>query len=327
MILGWSQHQARDLHEPSRYLLDETVWKQVGSTHQLITRDPIPELLLGNRQRFQSTVARLPFQRTYRVATLTWAPDELDWRAFNRGDPGLRTQVASVIEALDRFFHSGIPEEARLPFLAGTHTHAGQLEVNIAMPRGFWSGQGKLRSFNSHPPTKGSERDLDAACDFLIHHFGFADPRCPSRKVRIKGQDWAEKRVAEARRARKEFAADQPVPFLLDHMKNMADNCDNIEDLLAAVRPQLQDTDFEVLNRTATTLRLGRPEAGPRGGLTLSGTLIADQEPTAEAIARRAAELRDAPRRLSAAWAKRALYNSRTYADGAWDEPEPDWQC
>ena len=215
MILGWSRYQARSATQPTDYLMSPSVEKMVGSRRAVLERDPSPELLLGDPERFQAVVRALRFKTVYRAATLTFGPDEIDVAAFNRGDPRLRATIASTVEIFDAIFHAGIPDRNRLPFFVGTHTHTKRLEVNFAMPRAIIDGAGQVRNFNPHPPVMGSRNDLDAAGDMVIRAFGFRDPRDPAMQVRLKGTDWVEKRCAEARRAGEGFNEGDPVPFLL----------------------------------------------------------------------------------------------------------------
>ncbi|MFG6611656.1 hypothetical protein [Sulfitobacter sp. 1A12057] len=91
------------------------------------------------------------------------------------------------------------------------------------MPRFVWGGAGKLRSYNPHPPMRGSQNTFDALGDFLNAAFDWANPRAPERALAIKGPDWAEKRVAAAQRYGVKFTPDvAPQLFLLKAAKMIA---------------------------------------------------------------------------------------------------------
>lgn len=321
MILGWSPYQARSATQPSDYLMGVSVEKVVASRRAALERDPIPELLLGDPGRFQAAVRALRSKTVYRAATLTFGPDEIDVAAFNRGDPELRAMIASSIEIFDALFHAGIPDRNRLPFFVGTHTHTGRLEVNFAMPRAIINRTGQVRNFNPHPPMMGSRNDLDAAGDRVIRAFGFRDPRDPAMQVRLKSEDWVEKRCAEAHRAREGFDESDPVPYLFSQLKILSHFYDSIDEVLGAGAFLLEDVGYRVARRSSKTLVL-EPRAGTgKRPLELSGSLITGETP--ETLTRNV-PLDTAPQRLSAAWRKRAQANAKGLhidpcAEPAWD--------
>ncbi|MBS0125680.1 hypothetical protein [Thetidibacter halocola] len=84
---------------------------------------------------------------------------------------------------------AGVPEPARPPVMVSTHTHLGRLEVSVLIPRAVTSETG-LRSFNPHPPTRGSELDWDAYVDVVYAELGWVDPRCPLRRQLVTPPQW-----------------------------------------------------------------------------------------------------------------------------------------
>jgi hypothetical protein len=57
----------------------------------------------------------------------------------------------------------------------GLSTSTGRLEINFGIPHYVINSSGKVRSFNPHPPMKGSEIYWDAFGDFLNERFGWAN--------------------------------------------------------------------------------------------------------------------------------------------------------
>lgn len=192
------------------------------------------------------------------------------------------------------------------------------MELNFAFPRGVITPVGKVRSFNPHPPTKGSTADLDAVCDRIIAAFGYANPRDPARRAWICGSDWAEKELAEMARYDVGATQDRPVLWLLDALKREAKGYKDVDDLLISAAPLRNQVEFEVLKRDRRKLKLGPKE---NEGLTLRGSLI-DGGPTVSDFQRYEFDMARTKERLAAAWQKRAAYNAHRY--GFIPVPEPD---
>ena len=191
MINGWSPYQdGTENGQPIEYFFAPRIAKPVGSGKKVVPRNPAPELLVGQPEWFMAALKLLPFQKRYRAATLSFSIADIDPDAFNKGDPGARAAVASCIEAFIELSYAGVPLQNRFPIAVGTHTHAGNLEVNFALPRAVFDSSGKVRSFSPHPPMKGSLDDFDHLIDILNHHFKWQDPRDPARRRPLKTAVW-----------------------------------------------------------------------------------------------------------------------------------------
>jgi hypothetical protein len=188
MLNGWSHHQVSDNPiQPSKYMLDAAVEKDFSDGRGLEVRAPVPELLMGHQAVFQSALKVSKSGLRYRVATLSFAAEDVEVESFNSGDVETRKAISVAINLFLEMAFAGIPPDHRPPILIGTHTHTGWLEINIAVPRYVVSASGKVRSFNPHPPMKGSENYWDAFSDFLNEKFGLANPRAAKHASQIKG--------------------------------------------------------------------------------------------------------------------------------------------
>ncbi|MCF7779353.1 hypothetical protein GLP59_17235 [Sulfitobacter sp. M220] len=323
MLIGWSPHQASaDPAQPAAYLLDTEVVKPVGMQRVRETRTPAPELLIGFPSVVQNAIAALTFEATYRVALLSFDPTEVDVVQFNAGDKMVRGSIAVAIDLFLELAFAGVPSRCRPPVFVGTHTHTGRLEINIAMPRFVWTDTGKLRSYNPHPPMRGSRNAFDALGDFLIARFGWSNPRALHRAAGVKGPDWAEKRLAAAARHGVKFSPETaPKLFFLQaakiiaasaHVRDRVGFLEIFQDVVAA-------TDFEFsLGQGGTITLVSQTDPHP---LVLRGTLFdqVDDAPTKS-------ELKPSAHcSLSESWRRRAAWNTAEYSSGTWVEPEPDW--
>jgi len=323
MLIGWSPHQASDdPRQPAAYLLDRAVSKTIGVQREWEVRTPAPELLLGHPSVVQSAIAALRFQRTTRTATLSFDRFDIDVARFNAGDKTARRSIATVIDLFLEVAFAGVPVACRPPVFVGTHTHTGSLEINIVMPRFVRTETGKLRSYNPHPPMRGSLNTFDALGDFLNAEFNWANPRAPERALGIKGPDWAEKRVAAAERHGVKFTPDvAPKLFLLQAAK-----------MIAASRHGQNRSGFlsifrDVVAATRYGIRLGPGDAVALVSETdlhpfvLRGTSLA----RSEAIPSEPAPPSLPESVLSKNWQRRAAWNASEYSNDIWAEPEPEW--
>ena len=322
MLIGWSPHQASaNLHQPSAYLLDSKVLKAVGKTRVLEVREPAPELLLGQPSIVQSAISALRFEKKYRVATLSFAASDIDVEAFNAGEHSARDPVAGAIDLFLEMAFAGVPEPNRPPVFAGTHTHTGRLEINIAMPRFVWTPAGELRSYNPYPPMKGSQNAWDALGDFLTKTFDWENPRSPDNARAIAGPDWLEKRVAAALRDNVKFTTATPKLFMLQGAKR-----------IAASRQGRDRAGFLPLMTKVAAAVNYHPEPRPGGALALVSEtdphpLVLHGTCLGTGTAAERALLRPYPKRtLSEYWHRRAAWNASRYAKDAWTLTEPNWQ-
>jgi len=321
MLIGWSPHQgSTDLHQPSAYLLDSQVMKTVGMARVLEVREPAPELLLGQPSIVQSAISALRFEQKYRVATLSFAPTDIDVAAFNAGEVTARKAGAAAIDLFLEMAFAGVPEPNRPPVFAGTHTHAGGLEINIVMPRFVWTPAGELRSYNPHPPMKGSRDAWDALGDFLNETFGWQNPRSPEKARGIAGPDWLEKRVAAALRHNVQFTTAMPKLFMLQGAKRIAASRQGRDragflSLMAKVAAAVK---YHLELRPGGAIALVS-ETDPHP-LVLHGTCLGTGAPAARALPQLCVR-----RALSAQWRRRAAWNASRYAKDAWTLAEPSW--
>ena len=327
MIFGWSKHQTgTGWWEPSRYLLMALIEKKLGHRREKVMRNPLPELLLGEPQLFQASISLLPFERRYRVATMTFKRSDIDTTAFNRGDHVARQAVAACIEAFFEVAFAGIPEPSRLPRIVGTHTHTGQLEVNIAMARGIWNAKGKVRSFNPDPPSMGSKNDYRNLNDRLNQHFGWQDPGCPSLRQPLKTANWIQKQAAESQRNFVAPAVEHPFVNLWIILKSVVDDLVNRAELLDEMKPILNALKLHVSNENEKSITIIRSE-NPSQKMVLRGRLVEGIQPSPADFEKRAEYLARVDERLTRSWEKRAAWNAARYSRGTWAEDPPDFSA
>lgn len=325
MILGWSPHQTgTGFGEPNRYVFSESVKKKVGDSYEDVKRSPIPELLYGHQDLFMSALNALPHKNRYRVATLSFNAREVDVNDFNKGDEVSRLKIASCIEAFITLSFAGIPKKNRLPIVAGTHTHTGRLEVNIAMPRAVFNSEGHIRSFNPHPPMKGSRDDFDYLIDMLNHEFNWDDPRDPERRRKLKTADWIEKQAAEVARSGAYLGTDcHPFMFLWRRTYAMQGEFATRDDLLRFLTTECKARKLN-LTPQENSILISVPDS--KHTMTLRGDLV-DGTPLSSYLDRvkRQEFLATASQRVAIAWQKRADWNSNRYSRGEWQLPAPDF--
>ena len=118
MIVGWSPHTGATANASPRaaikYQLSPEVSKKLGAWRGLVTRDPAPELLVGDPQASLVTLKALRTKHRYSVATLSFAREEIAVDRFNAGDPELRAQVAQTLTLFFEVAYAGLPPAARL---------------------------------------------------------------------------------------------------------------------------------------------------------------------------------------------------------------------
>ncbi|MFG6612065.1 hypothetical protein ACGYJ6_17780, partial [Sulfitobacter sp. 1A12057] len=255
------------------------------------------------------------------MATLSFAASDIDVAAFNAGERAARDPVAAAIDLFLEMAFAGVPEPNRPPVFAGTHTHTGRLEVNIAMPRFVWTPAGELRSYNPYPPMKGSQNAWDALGDFLNDAFGWENPRASNKARAVAGPDWLEKRVAAALRHNVQFTTATPKLFMLQGAKR-----------IAASRQGRDRAGFlPLMTKVAAAVKY-RPEPRPGGALALVSEtdphpLVLHGTCLGTGAAAECALPRPYPERtLSEYWRRRAAWNTSRYAKDAWTLTEPNWQ-
>jgi hypothetical protein len=321
MLTGWSRHQvSHDPIQPSKYMLDAAVEKDFADGRGLEVRTPVPELLIGHPAVFQSALKIPKSALRYRVATLSFATEDIDVAKFNTGDVQSRQAISVTVDLFLEMAFAGIPPDHRPPVLVGTHTHTGRLEINFGIPRYVINSSGKVRSFNPHPPMKGSKIYWDAFGDFLNERFGWANPRAAEQASQIKGPDWAEKRVAAADRFGQKFDPENnPRLFLLQSAKEHARHHQARNPALfwEAFWGAVRSTEYRSTPDENGRLWLTSPRGDP---LLLKGGLINSQENCSGR-----SEKLEVKHDISSLWQRRADQNSAAFSTGAWCEPPPIW--
>jgi hypothetical protein len=324
MMIGFSRHQ--DLPEPRAplvYGLSERVRKRVGGKY--LTRDPVPELLVGDPGRLLAAFDLLNSKTRVLSMTLSFHRDDIDVVAFNRGDPALRRTVAVVVELALGLAQAGIPESCRLPLVVGTHSHLGRLELNFIFPRGAINAAGLVRNYHPCPPTASGRSAWEALRDFLNVTFGWADPLDPARQQVVSGPSWLEAEVATADRAGVLFGRDQPQQAILQTLRRILPGKADAEELGAWRDEILADVGWRVIADTPTGCMVG-PESGlPGSALLLGGTAFSNRRvlDLERQISQREASLRGSRDCLLSSWAKLADQNRMTLGKGEWPPIDP----
>jgi hypothetical protein len=257
---------------------------------------------------------------------MSFTKSDIDVAEFNKGDHDARTAIASCIEAFVEIAYAGIPKRNRFPVVAGTHTHTGRLEVNIAMPRAIINSQGKAVSFNPHPPVLGSRGDFDLVADMLNNEFGWDDPRDPYRKRKLRTADWVEKLAAEAGRSGTALERSiSPLITLWSSVNWFRSEMETRDHLMQFLDTECADLGLLILDAGKSSITISDPETGKT--IDIRGLLVEDQVGGSypESIGRQRALARAADD-INRAWKKRADWNSERYSKGLWKEQAPDFQ-
>ncbi|MEM5469379.1 hypothetical protein [Celeribacter marinus] len=317
----WSDIQfSDDLMQPSSYLLDAAVSKEVGSKRLMEHRAPVPELLYGHPTIFQGALATLQLKMKYRVTTLSFHEDDIDVAAFNSGDGGLRKQVAIAVEMFLETAFAGVPNEARPPCLVTTHSHLGRLEVNVAMPRFVRCPRGTVRSINPHPNQKGSQKLWDALRDALNMTFGWRGPHQDNTGHILRGPNWAEKKIAAAQRHGVEFDGRRdPKLVLLHHAKRFVDGPAD-----GRLSPR-QETFSGLATRLGFRISLrGGNKLWVTDKTGLNGFTI--REKSRDETQEIQQTITETIAQFDTLWTRRARNNAKDLLRGDWCEPAPNWR-
>ncbi len=322
MLIGWSKHQVSDDPlQPSKYMLDVAVEKEFADGRRLEVRTPVPELLVGHPAVFQASLKVAKTVLRYRVATMSFAAEDIDVEAFNSGDVESRKAISIAIDLFLEMAFAGIPIDHRPPVLVGTHTHTGRLEINIAIPRYVIHAYGKVRSFNPHPPSSNGRTDFwDSSGDFLNNEFEWANPRAAGQASQIKGPDWAEKRVAAADRVGQTFDPEiHPRLFLLQSAKSIVrqHHGKSPATFWGAFGAAIKLTEYRSTPDEKGRLWFTSLEGEP---LLLKGELINSPKSYCDTTGKL-----DIKQDIDTLWKRRAGHNSKAFSGSAWDEPAPIW--
>ena len=338
MMITFSRHGADPgsggAQDAIGYLLSDRVPKPAtGNRRRMEVRDPAPELLLGDPIMMRAALRAAPGAHVYRSGVLSFAPDDVDVVAFNRGDAASRRAIDLAAGLVLETAYCGIPPRSRPPVLMTTHTHTGRLEVNVLLPRWVARGGGGVRSFNPDPPGRASRDVWDAAQDLLNARFGWADPRDPARARLVRSPDWIQKERASFRRdggIGRQDRRERLARALRDAVAAGRVRCR--QDVLAWLQARGSDEGFVVHAVTEAHVTIGPRAAPPARRQRLTGPLFAAGFVSPEAVlatpddidARRHARrqvVATAPMRWQTAWARRAAFARDRYGCGTWPEP------
>jgi hypothetical protein len=334
MIICWSPH-TRAMRDGTssdviHYMLDARVTEKVGRRKFELIRFPEPELLHGSPTLMTKVLEGLPHEHIYSMATLSFADEDLCVDDFNIGLPELRCRIAQTIDLFLDVAHAGLPPTARLQPLIGTHTHTGRLEVNILMPRAVWTGDGKLRAYNAHPPGAASRRLWDNFRDAMIHRHGWSDSLDSARVQWVKPSDAAIKADRDAHRHEHEIT-DKTYDLLkslaLDAKATPEVRCR--DDLLAVIEPHLRLNAIKVQKRGRDSVTFTNMLTRRRcrmAGLLFShafrpGNPVIDLSADAYDAHRRA-QIEGARHRLIDCISARAAFNIGRYGHGPYRQAE-----
>ncbi|WP_339638322.1 hypothetical protein [uncultured Sulfitobacter sp.] len=281
----------------------------IAGAWEVVLRDPAPELIAGDGHLVAACIEALETRHRYNCATLSFAPDEIDMTAWRSGDRELRRKISAVLVLWAEVAWSGIAPEARPPMLAGTHLHAGHLEINILVPRALFRkvcGKVVLRAWNPHPPTGESRRIWDTYQDTVNHANGWHDPADPNRAAAISGPSWVLKRTAALDRwagclftsygnvgdegADRVAVEDPRVQIMLAARILARCGVGNREALLSGIEPVLADLGWRIDHLRPDAIAVCSGREGRDQQLILRGTLCHPTPPIpdpATALARR----------------------------------------
>lgn len=324
------------------YMSDRDVLKPTGGgVRQRMRRYPAPEVLIGDMALIRAAIRAAPGKLKYRSGVLSFAREDVDVISFNAGNPDLRGAVDLALGLWVEVAFAGIPETARPPIFATTHTHTGRLEVNFLSPRWVLRPDGKIRSYNPDPPGPESRAMWRAYQDVLNARFEWADPETPDRAQLVQLPSWRVKLRAELRRA-----GDDLRPDLREHLAQRvldavrAGIICNRGDVVGWLRENGQQEGFVIHDVQPAHITIGAADILPHKRTRLKGLLFCDKfsspafilpNETELQLARdaRTAQLATAPDRLQLAWEARSRFNLSRYGLNAWPPPEfcaADWR-
>lgn len=324
------------------YMSNRDVIKPTGgAARQWIRRDPAPEILIGDMTLIRAAIRAAPGKLKYRSGVLSFAREDVKVTSFNAGNPDQRRAVNLALALWMEVAFAGIPETARPPVFATTHTHTGRLEVNFLSPRWVLRPDGKIRSYNPDPPGPASRAVWRAYQDLLNARFGWVDPGSPNRAQLVQQPNWRVKLRAELQRAGGDLAPDlreRLAQRVLDAVR--AGTICNRADVIDWLRKSGQQEGFVIHNVQPAHITIGAANISPRKRTRLMGLLFCDKFSSPASIlpnetelqlarAARAAQLATAPDRLQSAWEARTHFNLSRYGLNAWPTPEfcaANWQ-
>ncbi len=265
-------------------------------TPEMVTRDPLPEVLRGNPDRMIELIDACRHQWSYRAGVISFASE----------DAPSQDEQQQVIDAFEALAFAGMDGE-QYECLWVRHSHEDRVELHFCTPR-MELTTGK--SLNIAPP--GYQRPYDSLRDMLNKEHGWADPMDLERALEAKPVIEAPER-AQSREALHGWIMDQ-ISVGLIHDR-------------AALLDALTDAGFEIPRAGAKYITVKDPETDERW--RLKGEIFHDDwqaENTLEREAERgfgtdqgrtrrldAVELGDLQARFADHCERRAKYNRVRY--------------
>lgn len=305
------------------YLLAPVVPKTFGSWAGEVMRSPAPELLRGSPMLMLALLNSLTSTHRYSVATLSFAPTDIDVDVFNSRDITLRTKIDQLIDLFYETAFVGVPKTQRPALLVGTHTHVGRLEINIVVPRYVVKMNGQIRSYSPCVPRRNNRALWNAFQDLANAQFRMADPRDPRRRRVIALTDRHYKHFREAQRQNQKIPLDDTIAigFAAGAIYREGPAPAGRSDLLRRLRPILEKRGVSVLRGGTSDVTFasgGLEEPRPPDIWTLRGDWMTSDSRRREMRARAAnyahySSLPQAKLRYRLCAAKWAMVNARRY--------------
>lgn len=139
-------------------------------TPEMVTRDPLPEVLRGNSDRMIELIDACRHQWSYRAGVISFAIE----------DAPSKDEQQQVIDAFEALAFAGMDGE-QYECLWVRHSHEERVELHFCTPR-MELTTGK--SLNIAPP--GYQKHFDSLRDLMNKEHGWADPMDIERALEAK---------------------------------------------------------------------------------------------------------------------------------------------
>ena len=289
---------------------------------------------VGDPAMMRAAIRISPGKHRYTSLVIAFGDQDIDVAEFNNGQPEARSHVDTVLSLYSEIACAGVPADCRPPILVTTHTHVGNLELNIIVPRWIRRSNGVLRAFNPDPPGTASRECWEAFEDYLNAAFGWSSPRDPQRRQWYNLPGWLVKRRAAVLRS---GGAWEPTvrEIICDRIADAVRSglIENRADVEAWLSRHVSEFDMTVLTIAAHHITIGPENAPARDRIRLRGLVFSTDFSCPDALVHpvialdgevRAARLADAAARLQAAWERRAAFNTDRFGRGQWPVPDFD---
>lgn len=133
---------------------------------ELVTRDPLPEVMRGSPEQMMALIDACPFKWSYRAGVIAFAAE----------DAPTEQQQREAMDSFEALAFAGLePDEYAMLWVR--HTHEQRVELHFTTPRVRLSTQ---QSLNIAPP--GYQKAFDSLRDKLNLAHDWADPMAPERR-------------------------------------------------------------------------------------------------------------------------------------------------